>query len=571
MNKSKIFTILLVTAVLVTKFLWIDRFPPGLAHDEVVYSLNGMSYLQSGSDLTGYAFPLSIFRSETEGFISVVPALIYGFYYKLITPNTQNLRILMTVVNILTAFVLYRLVYILVQNKTIAKLSAFIFLVSPWSYFLSRWGVDTPWALLFTLLSFYFLLKAQNTKDYLLSITFVILTFLSYHGAKLIIVPSMIVIIIYKYTSVANRNRLKLFALCLLTLLILYILVDYILPGSSNGGRNNDLLIFNHSEASGLVDQQRRNSIEGGLSELFSNKPVVTLRVMATKYFSTFSPDILLFSGDSRATYRYGEHGLIYIFEVIFIISGLFYLHKKHTNEFWLIILLVIISPLATALSVVDTSQINRSYLILPLIILLASCGIYHLSQITFFQNKKKLYYSLVILLYVVSYLNFMQFYFFRYPVTSSENTFFSDKLVATYISHITDERNIYVVSVTPKTSLYEYIFFTRNFSNLDFITNNSVEPFVVENVYFMSRCPDYQEGSSYIISRSINCDLDRSHDAEIIDQKDAGMQYKIYNDRLCSDITLDSYKRFHLLEDYDIDRLEKDSFCKKWIYSPKL
>ncbi len=82
--------IIIISFLVGFRFLFLDRFPAGLDHDEAMYSLNGESYIQTGKDLSATVFPLSIFRSKTEGNPSVMPSLILSFYYRFLAINQFN-------------------------------------------------------------------------------------------------------------------------------------------------------------------------------------------------------------------------------------------------------------------------------------------------------------------------------------------------------------------------------------------------------------------------------------------------------------------------------------------------
>ncbi len=110
-----------------TRFLWLDKIPVGYAHDEIEYILSSKSYALFGRDLSGYSFPLSLFRSETEGKISAIPPLLISPLYFLVGISHGTARIPYILVNILTATIFYFFVKKLLGNKKIALVSLIIF------------------------------------------------------------------------------------------------------------------------------------------------------------------------------------------------------------------------------------------------------------------------------------------------------------------------------------------------------------------------------------------------------------------------------------------------------------
>src|SRR4051812_27870382 len=87
---------LLLPILLLTffRFLFLDKFPAGMDHDEIMYSLNGLAYLYSGKDLSGIPFPISTFRSLTEGMAAIVPSLLLGAFYTFSDVSQLSVRIL---------------------------------------------------------------------------------------------------------------------------------------------------------------------------------------------------------------------------------------------------------------------------------------------------------------------------------------------------------------------------------------------------------------------------------------------------------------------------------------------
>jgi hypothetical protein len=54
-----------------------------------------------------------------------------------------------------------------------------------------------------------------------------------------------------------------------------------------------------------------------------------------------------------------------------------------------------------------------------------------------------------------------------------------------------------------------------------------------------------------------------------IINQRDAGDVFRIYKGRLCDNINLTRWREKHLLADYNIEKMDKSTFCQKWIAKP--
>ena len=357
-------------------FLYLDRLPVGLSHDEVEYILSSRQYWHTGTDLSNVAFPLSIIKTQTEGIISFLPALLLAPYFGLVKLNLFTVHLPYILISLLSAFVLYCLARRLFKDSPLALITPVVYLINPWSFYLSRTATDTAFALLFCLLGLYFTLS-EKRKYFYLSLFFYVAMFFSYHGAKVIFLPLVIISLIYFYFSHIKKNILKFsfyFILSFAILISFYVLAST--PGSILNSRTKDILLPNNSEIIKTVNNDRLLTIANPFTPIFSNKISVYISVISQKYLTAFSPDILFISGDQRATYRFGRFGLFYLFDLIFLCLGVCLFIKRHPKQGIFLVSLIIIAPLATAVSTVETSVINRSFLLLPIFVLFISYGI---------------------------------------------------------------------------------------------------------------------------------------------------------------------------------------------------
>ena len=533
---KKILLVLTFIVLVLSRFIYLDRFPVGISHDELEYILSAKSYFSSGTDLSGFSFPSSIFQTNTLGSISFLPALILSPYYGLIPLNQFTARLPYIIINFLTAFVFYLLVKKLFQNKNFALFSSIIFLANPWSFYLSRTASDTAFALLFYLLGINFILD-KSPKKLFLSFLFFILGFFSYHGAKPILIPLVLVCLFYSKIHIKPK---LLFLSSIVAIFSLYFLGSRFFANSASQTRSQEILFINQNLIGQTVNTDRQSSLESPLKNIFINKLTISLEMFSQKYFSAFSPDVLFISGDSSGTYRFGRHGLFYLVDFVFIIFGLISLFKKYPHQAKFLSLLILISPITTAISTVGTSTINRSFLLFPILIIFSSFGIYSLNKFLSF-------------LVFVSFAGFLYFYFFQFPIIGQENYFFSQRIIANYISR-NNTNNLVVVDSEPREVFLEASFYSPKNK--------------VENTIFTSTCPkNFDSKTTYIIKSSI-CDPKINNIKSINEEQFGGPLYFIINDFLCSSYLSPKYLRFHLIKDYLLEKMQTSNFCQTWIKS---
>jgi hypothetical protein len=536
-----------------------------MSHDEIEYSVNGLSYRYTGKDLSGIGLPLSIFRTQTEGRISVVPALMISFYSIFINVTELSLRLLYWFIGIVSSIVFYKIV-IRLFDKKIAQYSLIIFLINPWTFDLFRWIDNTSWALLFTLLGIYLFLSTIKNNTHI-SLGFFILAFLSYHAVKIIFIPLLLILFIYKYFILRERRKKYLwFLISGLVFFILYLIVEYKLPGEPVSGRMNDIVFLNTEYLSDATNLERRTTLDSVFQNIFSNKLTSAYKIMIQKYFTAFSPDTLLFSGDVRSTYTFGEHGFFYLLDIILLMFGILKAFKIYKKQLLLIALLMLISPLATSVSGVEASVFNRSFLLIPEVIVLIGIGI---SGIT--EMKKSLAKYFILVIYAISVINFANFYFFHFPVAQQENHYFSEKLLSLYLNRMNNEK-VTVYAPENRSLALNYIFYSKvgrtdavsRFSDNYRLNPNSI---TIGNIIFTNNCELGNGNGINIYHRNMNCTGKDNKNAVVIqNQKDSGGIFFIHNDYLCKNVLLTTYRRIHKIDDYNLSGMGNTVFCNRWI-----
>lgn len=571
---KKIFSLSLFVIIFVlvlSRFFYLDRFPVGMSHDEIEYTLSSKTYSLFGVDLSNTPFPQSIFQTKTEGIISFLPPILLSPYFGSVSINQFTTRLLYIIINLLTAFTFFFLVKKLLKNKTLALISVIIFLANPWSFYFSKSAIEPPFALLFYLLAILFILDSSK-KKLLLSFLFFTLGFFSYHGAKPILIPLVLVCLFYRCFLSKVKLNLKpaiIFFLGILVVFSFYFLGNRFFPESINQSRSQDILFLNQNLITPLVDTNRKASLENPFKNIFINKGTVSLQIFFQKYLTAFSPDVLFISGDSRGTYHFGYHGLFFLIDFVFILIGLINLFKKYSSQTKFLILLILISPLTTALSTVETSVINRSFLLLPLFTILTSFGVWTVYQ--FLSTKIKPIFSFLILFLIIlfSFANFFYFYFSRFPIIGQENFFFSQRLVANYIIKNNDHK-IIVVDPEAREVFLETVFYSpKDQSSVlkDFVKNQNYQ---IKNTSFVSKCPEtFDPQTTYIINQvSSNCLPSKNNLRSINEEQFGGPLYFILNDNLCSSFPSQPWLRFHLAKDYLPEKLSLSDFCQTWVKS---
>lgn len=573
-NTPIAFILVLILMSIFFRFLWLNTFPVGMTNDELEYILSSKTYALYGRDISGSTFPISLFVNRTEGVISAIPPLLSSPIFHLLPLNQFSARLPYAIVNILTAFAVFHLAYILSKKKIIGLLAALFFLVSPWSMFLSRNTVDSSFSLLFFTWGIVAFLKCSG-KSLIIPPLLFLLGFFSYHGAKPILLPLFLACIGYRlWVSEDNKIKIKeglLLVICAISILVAYVLINNNLPNSILANKSADLFLVDTSSISSKVDDLRRTTIESPLEGLFLNKFVISFQMLINSYLQAFSTGTLFIHGDPRATYHFGEHGLLYYFDLLLIIFGTIFLYRQNKRALLFLVTILLIAPIPTAINKIEISVINRSFMMLPILMIFSAAGIYLLIS----KAPKRIGSTptalAIFVIFIFSVTNFYHFYFYTFPIKGQETYLFAEKVLARYLKIDPNQKSV-VITEKPRSAYLRAIFYSNQNNQKKFLEESYVAPdrpsYIFNNIEYTSSCPtQVSKDTSYMVSRKIdNCFEDVEYNLSITDQRDAGDVFKIYNSNICLGISNERWKRFHTIDEYKLDELNNDEFCNKWI-----
>lgn len=571
---------LIIFLLVASRFAYATKIPAGMSNDEIEYAASAKSYALSGKDISGYGLPVSLLKTQTDGDISPVPALILSIPFKIIPMTQGNLRIIYILLNLFTTIPIYFIAEHLFPKRKIGILSAVLFLINPWSIYFSRVIVDTPFALFFYLWAIALLLKYKGWK---LTIPFVlfIFAFFSYHGGKFIFVPVILVSLIYKYfeNRKSKENLPKqyyFFAASVIIFVALYFFASKALPGSTLTDRSKELFFEDQGKIASIVDIKRRQSIDNPFNKIFINKATETVKIFMSKYLVSFSPDVLFTGGDIRATYRFGDHGLLYLYDILLLPIGIASIFSKNKFKFYLILGLTLSAPIATGMNIIESSVINRSFLLLPIFVIVSACGLREIFDIT--TNKGLRLFTVLgaVLIILISYANFYSFYLFRFPIVAQENYWLSESVLDKYLNYADKDKQIEIITTRQRSSYLRYVLLNLAlqqkylYPNLPYITNDLTIPYKVGDITFSGICPKaLDKNTIYAIATNTNCSIDQKPDFLITDQKDAGGLIRIFNSDVCKEVSTENWRRLNSMSYYNLQALSYEDFCRNWIFKP--
>jgi len=440
-NYLIIVLMLLATALRLWK---LGEIPPGLTSDEASLGYNAYSIFKTGRDEYGELLPI-VFKS----FGDYKP----GLYVYLTIPfiavmglNEWAVRLPSAIAGIVAVFLVYMFVLRLfkkdqhktphINHHTIAIVAAAMIAVSPWHLQFSRGAWEVNVALTLTLAGIYYFFTAlYNNKYVILSAFFFALTLVTYQGAKLstLIILTLLALV---YFNKVKRFNLKAIIISIVVALVIALPA---LTSFSKGqtGRLSVFSVFSYPRSEEYLNdflRQDKEKVGDFKYYLYHTEGLNFLRGVMGRYFNHFSTRFLFFEGDySNPRHSPPNHGMLFIPDIIFLITGLIVILKDLKRPSLFILLWFLLSPLPAVLSRDQVHAVRSLNFIIPAVVIMSIGFIYLLKVAKNNCNKilAGVVYFILFLVYLVSFIYYFDSYYVHLPVHSAKLWHFGNKEVA--------------------------------------------------------------------------------------------------------------------------------------------
>lgn len=566
-----LFLIIILASVL---RLWaLGQVPSAIGGDELTYIVNAKAMFLTGSDISGTWNPLSAFIFNYPAYTTPQAELPYFLFAPIVGFFNFSLfaaRITEVLFSIGSVIIIYFLGKELF-GKRVGVLSGFIAAINPWLIYSGRTSYEMTFAMFFYCLGLYMLLKLKGWKI-LWSIPIFYLAFYSYIATKLIFIPFVLIAILYCYLVVNKKQFLKQYLIVFLLSILLVIAYGFVLIHSP-ASRLGEIFTPNAPSLMNQVDDIRKITMKSPLKNIFENKISEYLVVLVNKTFNITSFNYLFLAGDNFfSLYR---SGLFYIIDVAFLLFGLAAAYKRKTKAF---LLLIGLSLLALMPHVFHSSSLDNFTphitLLFPFLIILIGVGIDEVLQIC--QNKRVFYAvsTIIIGLYLVSVLYFLNIYFFQFPLQG--NFDFPVRLLSKYVSLSTkNNQPILIYSPNSHDILKKYLFYANDYNKNTFSTVQAIyknNNFDFANIKFLG-CDNTIDPTkiNQTIIYDFNCGpLKQDYPRIVIPRlSDGGQSYDIFNDKVCQKYNLKGYPVDLKISDFSIEDQTTQKFCETFITNP--
>ena len=348
------------------------------------------------------------------------------------------------------------------NGNVIGLVAALLLAISPWHVQLSRGAFEANLPSFFIPLGWWaFEAGLVKRRWMILSALSFGLGLFAYHSAKFVI-PIAITLLFFAHRQFFQRFNLKiilsryLFSLGIFSIFLLVALGTTFFGAST---RAADVAIFSPTGGwQAAFDLRYDGALLGEpalLGKLFWNKLTYIGSLFIGNYLSYFSVQFLFTQGPGEATYGMAPGiGVLYLFELAFLVSAIFKITKLgliKTYPFWILVALILITPIPAALTKGPGLAANRLAIMMPFIQILSAFGgislFYKLSQVL----GKNLNILAITVIVIASLTSFVDRYFYHSPI-----------VVAPHMSYGWDKAAQYLGLVSPN---YEKIIVSHEFS----------------------------------------------------------------------------------------------------------
>lgn len=483
--KNTVLFILIIILAVILRILWLDRIPPALYTDEADQGYNAYSILLTGRDEHGVLFPVSL-RSFGD-WKPPLPAFFMTPFIFLFGLTEWSVRIPSVIFGIGTIILTYFMIIEIFNRRpakqSLALLASFFLSISPWHIFQSRVAMLVICGLFFLELGIYCFIKSINNRKLLfLSVTSFILSIYSYYGLRLI-VPLILIVLSLLYWREIKMKISQIIACFFIVLILLTpLIINFVKEPDVIFGRAKTVSVFYDQ---GINLRKWELITQDGLkaspiiTRLFHNNLYMYGTNIIRRFLSHFDGHFLFAAGDQANPFKIPSMGLLYIVDLIFIVSGAIILIKEKNQKNTLIFYWLAISILPASFTFMTPSS-NRIFdAIVPYTVLIAF-GVMFIIRIT---KHKLIFSSLLTLSYSICLLYFLNQYFIVLPVKHAEWWSFQWSESGKYISQIQKKYDNIVV-LDENNMAYIYLLFYDRY-NPEKFQKEAIKTYVADSAGF--------------------------------------------------------------------------------------
>lgn len=465
----------IVVLGIILRFYLLGSNPPSLDWDEVSMGYNAYSILKTGADEYGNFLPLSIrsfddYKPAMYTYLAVPSVALFGL-------NEFAVRFPSALFGVLTILVTYFLTKEILRDQNlqitvgklkldIALIAAFLLAISPWHLQFSRAAFEGNIGVFFFTLGLLFFFKGLHRLKWLiLSALFFVGSLYSYHSFRLV-VPMLLLSLFVVFWKDLLKNKIQVSIACLILIICsIPIYKSFVMPQGA-GSRLSMVTIFTDPEQlkHGLKLLEYDKSHNDFLGEVFHNRRSIYVLKTVENYLSHFDPGFLFIHGDSGRHHHALDMGVLYLWDLPFLLAGVFFLLQKFNKRIAVLYIWLFIAPLASAIATGAPHAVRAIPMIPILQILIASGVVFVFSKL--FQSRN-LFIRVVIPICILGalFLNTLYYlhqYYVHTPIEYGDFWQYGYKEAFSAITPIEDNYDKIVVTYRYDQPYVYYLFYRK-------------------------------------------------------------------------------------------------------------
>lgn len=495
MLKSNLILAIIILLAAFLRFYQLGANPPSLDWDETAHGYNAYSILKTGRDEYGYKFPLS-FRSFDDykppiyTYLVVPSVAVFGL-------NDFAVRLPSAILGVLAVLFTYLMVKELfrftpgVMSRfrpentpgvgpsapgAIALLAAFFLAISPWHLQFSRVAFETNSATFWSVLGTWVFLKGiQNQRAKLtLWMSAAALAFganlFMYHNARVFIpIYSLVLLLLFRKKLLDAKKYLIVPAA--ITLVFVVLLIPIITSISGQLRYKGTTIFADVSPQYRAAELIARDEEQGQLAigRILHNRRFVYIPQLFDNYLSHLKPTYLFFTADMDR-HHVPEIGLLYLWDLPFILAGIYFLARKNFDfkskiiVFWWFL----IAPIASSVTW-GVPHALRSEIYLPTYQIFAAIGLislYQLVKSTKLNTNHAFFLPAITQmtagLLIFNFLFYLHQYYVHMPIEFSKAWLYGRKQAAGFTESIKDQYDRVIVSTKIDQPHEFWLYYTK-------------------------------------------------------------------------------------------------------------
>jgi 4-amino-4-deoxy-L-arabinose transferase-like glycosyltransferase len=437
--------------------------PPSMAWDEAAWGYNAYSLGLTGRDEFGRFLPLDYFESFGDfkppvyAYLAVLPVKFFGL-------KEMSVRLPSALLGIATVLLTYFLTKEILKSKKpwLPLTAAFLLAISPWHILLSRAAFEANVATFLLVAGVTFFLLGVERKSWFLLPSAAAFAFsLQTFNTARIFGPLLVLVLAIAFRQKLWRKKKWVLAAALLALIILLPTLAFFTTPQARL-RYQEVNIFSDPAIVLQANQAMAQDHWTWWSRIIHNRRWGYLLAYLRHYFDHFHPDFLFIKGDGNPKFSTQSVGQLYLWELPFLLWGIFLLLQKKEGYWWLIPfwLLLGIVPAATAR---ETPHALRIETTLPTWQILTALGVVAFGDWARKQKKKGLFLLVIVLLFLgLNWLYFEHVYWRHYPIEYAGEWQYGYKQAVEYAQSVEDNyQEIWVTTAIGRPYIY-FLFYLQ-------------------------------------------------------------------------------------------------------------